>query len=255
MASVTFNKIKIEREALLIQVNECSSNEQLKELEKNQSTLKITSLKASDAAVIAGLDQKLAKAFQAKKTELAAKNLYAGNPMNFYSPYGNSDEQPIDLNKERQLMTVREQIKLVRKKAEYFNDQYKMTNDINYLNAYNAANSLAKDVENLTNLYALNKNNEWDLHQFKEEAKLLFKDNRKDIQELQKHRGWKEVLVNVLAAILGGVFYLAAAAYKGSFLVFKPATDSIKKINELEKSIDNLKEEPELDSCYNYSCC
>jgi hypothetical protein len=56
--------------------------------------------------------------------------------------------------------------------------------------------------------------------------------------ELEKHRGWKEILGNIALCILGlGIGYLAVCAYKGSF--FKFNTDSINKLNDIQNTIES----------------
>lgn len=57
--------------------------------------------------------------------------------------------------------------------------------------------------------------------------------------ELEKHRGWKEVLAKIVFWIIGiGKEGQAAVnAYKGSF--FKVSTDSENKLNEIQKSIED----------------
>ncbi len=62
-----------------------------------------------------------------------------------------------------------------------------------------------------------------------------------DIKTLNTHRGWKQVLTNLLTAVLGlGVFYGIAAAAVKSFTLFPVATDSGNKLKSLEQSIDAL---------------
>ncbi|WP_324607133.1 Dot/Icm T4SS effector Wip [Legionella adelaidensis] len=61
--------------------------------------------------------------------------------------------------------------------------------------------------------------------------------------ELEKHRGWKQVLGNLALAVVGlGVLYVAAGlvhkAMTGNFLFFK--TDSADKIDQLEESIKSM---------------
>lgn len=62
--------------------------------------------------------------------------------------------------------------------------------------------------------------------------------------ELEKHRGWKQILGNLALAILGlGVFYVIGGcinkAVTGNFLFFK--TDSAHQIDQLEQSIQSIK--------------
>ena len=61
--------------------------------------------------------------------------------------------------------------------------------------------------------------------------------------ELEKHRGWKQVLGNLALAVVGvGVLYVIAGlinkAVTGNFLFFK--TDSANKIDQLEQSIKSF---------------
>lgn len=61
--------------------------------------------------------------------------------------------------------------------------------------------------------------------------------------ELEKHRGWKQLLGNLMLAIVGlGVFYVAAGlinkAVTGHFLFFK--TDSQQKIDQLEHTLQSI---------------
>ena len=76
----------------------------------------------------------------------------------------------------------------------------------------------------------------------------VFKDKCKDaidgsLSVLEVHRGWKNVLCNVGAAILGlGVFYIAAAFvnyYKmqGKHFFFQFNTDSVNKIKDFQEAV------------------
>jgi hypothetical protein len=61
--------------------------------------------------------------------------------------------------------------------------------------------------------------------------------------ELEKHRGWKQVLGNLALAVVGiGVLYVIAGlinkAVTGNFLFFK--TDSANKIDQLEQSVKSI---------------
>ncbi len=60
---------------------------------------------------------------------------------------------------------------------------------------------------------------------------------------LAKHRGWKEVLINLIAALLmlGGLGYLMVAAIKHDLLLFKVKTDSLHKIESIEQELMNIK--------------
>jgi hypothetical protein len=62
---------------------------------------------------------------------------------------------------------------------------------------------------------------------------------------LAQHRGWKEILFNLMAAVLmfGGLGYMLAAAIKRDLLLFKFKTDSVQKIEKIEDSLDRMKSE------------
>ena len=111
-----------------------------------------------------------------------------------------------------------------------------------YYAAHQAALDVVNQIEALTNKYA---SNQISLTAFKSQAKVLFDDQNPSIKQLQTHRGWKEILVNVLAAIIGNVFFLAAAACAGTFTLFKPATDSANKVNALARAVNKVVEDEE----------
>jgi ankyrin repeat protein len=97
--------------------------------------------------------------------------------------------------------------------------------------AYNKAWSLYK---NLLEYKKQCSTNEIGYLQFKEQSLGAIKEARLD---LGNHRGWKEILANILFCVLGlGVLYLGACLYKGSF--FKLKTDSDKKLDDLEQYLE-----------------
>ena len=103
--------------------------------------------------------------------------------------------------------------------------------------AYHAANALHETLTKLKTKWEAGEY-EGDIFsnysEFKSEAIQSINVARID---LEKHRGWKELLANIALCILGlGVVYLAICAYKGSF--FKFNTDSIDKLNELQNTIE-----------------
>ena len=74
--------------------------------------------------------------------------------------------------------------------------------------------------------------------------KRSFKVIEKNQPELEKHRGWKQVLGNLALAIIGlGVLYAAAGlinkASTGNFLFFNK-TDSANKVEQLKKSVESI---------------
>lgn len=97
--------------------------------------------------------------------------------------------------------------------------------------AYHATNILHETLTELKNQYSEQKINYID---FKIKATWAINTARID---LEKQRGWKELLTNLSLCILGfGIGYLAICAYKGSF--FKVNTDSTNKLNDLQRNID-----------------
>lgn len=64
--------------------------------------------------------------------------------------------------------------------------------------------------------------------------------------ELEQHRGWKKLCVNLAYAVLGlGVIYLAAASYnyaktQGKHFFFHPKTDTAEKIEQIESAISKF---------------
>lgn len=97
--------------------------------------------------------------------------------------------------------------------------------------AYHAANILHETLAGLKNQYDEQTINYTD---FKIQATWAINTARID---LEKHRGWKELLTNLALCILGfGIGYLAASAYRGGF--FKVNTDSTNKLNDLQRNID-----------------
>lgn len=97
--------------------------------------------------------------------------------------------------------------------------------------AYDAANVLHAAFDQLKDQYCGGVINHL---VFQEQSKQVIATAR---SELEKHRGWKEVLVNIALSILGlGIGYLAVCAYKGSF--FTVNTDSANKLDDLQHTID-----------------
>ena len=62
---------------------------------------------------------------------------------------------------------------------------------------------------------------------------------------LAQHRGWKEILTNLVAAMLmfAGLGYLLTAAIKRDLLLFKVKTDSVQKLENIEQECVNIKAE------------
>ena len=104
------------------------------------------------------------------------------------------------------------------------------------------ANDLVTMLYNIN--YSKNQylSNQISLEVFKFNVQGYIKQNR---DELDQHRGCKELLVNLLAAVCSlFVPYLIAAAIKGDLMLFHPATDSGDKLDKLNKSVETLSEGP-----------
>ena len=126
--------------------------------------------------------------------------------------------------KDKILKSLEPQLSIIEEKAKELKTR-------NYDNAYNAANSLHTALTNLKNQYS---SGTIQYLAFKNGSMNEIKTAR---TELEKHRGWKDILGNVALCILGlGIGYLAICAFKGGF--FKFNTDSAKKLDDLKHSID-----------------
>ena len=51
----------------------------------------------------------------------------------------------------------------------------------------------------------------------------------------------------MLAALLGGIFYIAGVVCTGRLMVFKPATDAQNKMNELARVVTEVEETDDTD--------
>lgn len=158
------------------------------------------------------------------------------------SAYNEKDEKP---NKELYVIKVRAQLRLMNIKAQYFvekSELYLLTGCSNlkkYKTAHDAVSLVITKITELTNQYALN---EIDLIQFQKESKAALSDHNDYIKALKTHRGWRQIIANLLTAIIGGIFYLAAAACTGSWTLFKVPTDTGNRLKALSKSIEDLNE-------------
>lgn len=106
-----------------------------------------------------------------------------------------------------------------------------------------AADSASLLHTTLNTLFEHYSKNEISPEDFKERCEEALSEARK---ELETHRGWKKVLANVGLAVFGLVgLYLVAglanlAITGGKHFFFQFNTDSANKINELEKTVDEL---------------
>lgn len=139
-------------------------------------------------------------------------------------------KQKLQAQQEKVLANLASQLLIIKNKAGELK-----TRGCN--NAYDAANSLYNTLNELKDEYS-------------DKAIAYTTLKRESMRaivtaetELKQHRGWKEVLSNVVLCILGlGVFYAAYCAYKGDFFRFK--TDSVTKLDELQNSMDATSPNP-----------
>jgi hypothetical protein len=107
------------------------------------------------------------------------------------------------------------------------------------IKAYDVAQTLLEDLVKAKSTYDVNPNQEA-FKKFKTQCDTSIEKSR---PELEQHRGWKQLLGNILLAVLGfGVVYLAAAAINkavtGNFLFFN--TKSSKIVNDIKSNLDEL---------------
>ena len=163
--------------------------------------------------------------------------------------YDVDDTYGTNPGKEHYLAKVRECIASMRLKMSYFErmmHEYKNNPDKAkpYEKAYGAAKTVVTAMERLANDYA---REHISLAKFKAQTKTALDSKNEHIQTLESHRGWKQILVNLLAAVCGNVVYLAAAAYTGSLLLFKPETDAGAKVRQLKDAVENVSESDDDD--------
>lgn len=130
----------------------------------------------------------------------------------------------------------------------YFFDQlsllekkYKNLQERKEEQAYEVAKTLYEGLLHEGQRYFDHPQTEQSYAQFKQHCTNLIEEAK---EELETHRGFKQILGNIMLAILGaGVLYLIAAgihlAATGKFLFFK--TDSMNKIDAVEESIELAK--------------
>ncbi len=108
---------------------------------------------------------------------------------------------------------------------------------------YTRAAKAAARIHNSLNLlcedYVYNK---IDMDTFKNESRKYLDEEDANVQELKTHRGFKEVIANLLIAISGvGLIALAVySAYKGRMTFFPLATDTGNKVSALKDSVEQV---------------
>lgn len=245
-----------QRDILLGQVKGCKSTPELMKLGKKQKKLEKPrqDLTLSHSSEVGALDLQITEAFIAKSQQFIdeMEGLVRRREDEKAAAALNTVNKPeiaelvIDAKKEKSLAAVRAQIDVMHAKAAEYKNEFEKTNKKSYLDAYNAAQGLIGKVESLVFLYTTNK---MTLAQFKTDAGTLLGKNSvdDDVKELSTHRGWKEILTNLLAAAVGTVIYLAAAAYTGSLMLFKPDTRGTKIGKSIGNAISEVADDNEPD--------
>jgi hypothetical protein len=109
---------------------------------------------------------------------------------------------------------------------------------LNYTRAAQATEEIYSKIKELSKNYV----SDGDLDSYQTESAKIFDEESHEMKELSKHRGGllsKELWVNIALFIAGlGVFYGIACAIQGGF--FKVQTNSVKRIRELENTLDEV---------------
>ncbi|MCL9682796.1 hypothetical protein [Legionella maioricensis] len=155
-----------------------------------------------------------------------------------------------EINPERvvHLARVKAQLDALSDKKAEFIGKYsahaeRYPNDLAKLEEFNKAIQATENIHhNVTSIYNAYVYGDIELDHFKEAAAPLLDNDVEDVQTLKSHRGLKEIVVNLLAAILTvGLIHTAAAIAKGKFefRLFKPATKSGVIVDNLEDAIEH----------------
>lgn len=109
--------------------------------------------------------------------------------------------------------------------------------DRNHIIAYKKAAEMISELRTLNNVFFLGiNNNGMYYHEYKSKALDIIKEAR---PELGRHRGFKQILVNLLIIIASlGTAPLINKSITGNFLFYKK-TDSSEKLDNLANAIDN----------------
>ena len=157
---------------------------------------------------------------------------------------------PREINPERVRDLARVKIQLdalLDKKAEfigkYATHAEKYPGDISKLEEFDKAIQATESIhDRINHLYNEYIYGDIDLDLFKRDAAPLLNDTVEDVQTLKSHRGLKEIVINLLAAIFSaGLIHVVAALTTGKFefRLFKPATKSGVIVDNLEEAIEN----------------
>ncbi|CEG58389.1 hypothetical protein [Legionella fallonii] len=146
--------------------------------------------------------------------------------------------QPVVLNKHHQ--EFNKAIDVLKQKMEEFKKNPDFEEDPKLQKAFNAANKLHNKLERAGNDYFRKEPSEAAYDKFARSCKSHINEARAVLDE---HRGWKKILINVVAIIAtAGIGYAIAAGInmamnKGKFTFF--STDSSLKLDSIEEHLEN----------------
>lgn len=157
-----------------------------------------------------------------------------------------SEEKAEDYKKQEftKEMKLREQkisqytklLKQLEIKRDEFHTRYPDDSCDDVSNAYGAACQLVNILNGYTESY---KKQDINLTQFKENSSRVIQSRRNGV--LGEHRGVKELLINLLLVIgTLGIGYAFAALFTQSFTPIKCNTDTVNRLNETKKKLDEV---------------
>jgi hypothetical protein len=172
--------------------------------------------------------------------------------LNLYFPLKNKTDE---FNHERaqELWKVRDQLDVLKNKMKAFyktSDTYRDSNQQDDAKIYWKAALAARVIHlNISMLCADYEHNKIDLQTFQSRSKEFLNGENHQVAVLNTHRGYKDVIANLLIAITGvGLLAIAAASiYNGRFTMFKvTGTDAGSKVNALKDTVEHVQESPVL---------
>lgn len=167
-----------------------------------------------------------------------------------YMPLKNKTDE---FNHERaqELWKVRDQLDVLKNKMKALyktSDTYRDSNKQDDAKIYRKAAQAARAIHfNISMLCADYEYNKIDLQTFQSKSKEFLNNDNQQVAVLNTHRGYKDVIANLLIAITGvGLLAMAAASiYNGRFTMFKvTGTDAASKVNALKDTVEHVQETP-----------
>ncbi|CEG56143.1 hypothetical protein [Legionella fallonii] len=138
--------------------------------------------------------------------------------------------------REKQLSEFTKYLNQLAAKRDKFHEEYPKDPPEHPHKIYGAMNLLVMSLEQSAESY---KSGSIDLDQFKLETSQAIRDKRNGI--ISEHRGYKEILVNLLLAIgTLGIGYALAALFTQSFTPIKVNTDSANQLDETQEAVNRL---------------